>query len=94
MKHKAKAPRAPRRDKKQERIELLEHHLKDATQRRERDEKREAEESMLRVYGMLDAERSELLARADKITVLMKSLGVRLENQCSPISMYRDGFSR
>jgi len=83
MKTKTKAPRSNR---VKERIEVLEHHLQHAAQTRNtlQVENDRLQESQTRLYHLLVAERDELLARAAKVDAVAKSLGLRVDDGCSP----------
>lgn len=85
---KKKASREPRTDRRKERIEALEAALRVGAAKSDAriEELRQSQQIGLRVYYLLDAERKELLARANKLDVIMRSMGIQVPNCSSPAS--------
>lgn len=89
---KQKQTRTPRRNKDKERADSFENQLRYAQQRAEDTDKRNGEQALLRTYRMLEAEHADLLARAKKLDVLMRSMSVKLYDDGSPSCARVVGF--
>lgn len=85
---KKKPAKKPRRNPHKERLEIMQHHAQ--VNGKDRDEARaelkRVYEGSVRVYRLLEAERAELLARAEKILATMMALELRIEDRTSPMS--------
>lgn len=80
---------------KQQRIERLELALGSVSAKSERltSENDRLNESILRTYRLLEAERDDLLARAAKLNALMKTLGARIHDDGSPSNCHVMSFT-